>query len=110
LIAIDLIGCSKTGTDKLTSSDKRSLANFVQAAAAVHALNALSLRFRVTLISIHQRIIDEQQLTCQYHHLNYLWSEAAAKCQMKIDYVRSADSQTLAVPLNGTTPKKQKGP
>jgi hypothetical protein len=34
------------GTDKLTASDKRNLANFVQAVAAVHSLNALILRFR----------------------------------------------------------------
>jgi len=34
------------GTDKLTSSDKCNLANFHQATAAFHSLNALILRFR----------------------------------------------------------------
>ena len=34
------------GTDKLTSSEKCNLANFVQATAAFHSLNALILRFR----------------------------------------------------------------
>ena len=34
-----------TGTDKLTSSDKCNLANFHQATAAFHSLNALILRF-----------------------------------------------------------------
>jgi len=34
------------GTDKLTSPDKRNLANFHQATAVFHSLNALILRFR----------------------------------------------------------------
>jgi len=34
------------GTDKLTSPDKCNLANFHQATAAFHSLNALILRFR----------------------------------------------------------------
>ncbi len=34
------------GTDKLVSSDRCNLVNFVQATAAFHSLNALILRFR----------------------------------------------------------------
>ena len=37
---------SARGTDKLTSSDKSNLADFHQATAAFHSLNALILRFR----------------------------------------------------------------
>jgi hypothetical protein len=40
------VQASPIGTDKLTSSDKRNLANFVPTAAAAHTLNALILRLR----------------------------------------------------------------